>query len=573
MQKKIATLALFAILLLSMTVLTTTTRAATDEDIEASGAAAVAYLASMQNPDGSWGLYVPIATTGLVLLKFVVRAQELGLDPFDNDSQSPTYYEYADKTIDGFDYLLSSASDVPISPQTNGNPDTNGNGKGICFNGQVYYTGIALTALAISGHPDDRSATIGTLGLLTYKEIAQDIADWLYFAQGDIGNDRGGFWYEAVDNMQLWTDNSNGGYAYLGLAFAEDPPFSCTVPDWVRNELNIYIDYIQNDVNGDTNDGGSGYDGPDSWVNILKTGNLIFEMSFYGDTSDTPRVQDALNYLERHWQDPNIDPGWGYSLPVANYQAKFLVEKGLTYMGIDKLDTNGDGVDENWFNQEPPASPPQDFASVIVEQQLPSGQWPSSDWDDGEAILSTAWAVLTLERFAPPPQEIPMCIEVHPETLNLKSKGNWITCFIWLPEGYDVSQIDPATILLNSTIPAQAQPVSTGDSHLMVKFDRAKTQELILSQGIKCGNVNLTVNLQLYDKTKFEGSDTIRVLMPGDVNGDCKVDGRDIAMASIAQGSLPGQPNWNPLADQNEDGKIDGKDIAQIALNCGKKYI
>jgi len=68
MQKKIATLALFAILLLSMTVLTTTTRAATDEDIEASGAAAVAYLASMQNPDGSWGLYVPIATTGLVLL-------------------------------------------------------------------------------------------------------------------------------------------------------------------------------------------------------------------------------------------------------------------------------------------------------------------------------------------------------------------------------------------------------------------------------------------------------------------------------------------------------------------------
>jgi hypothetical protein len=566
-------------LLVLSTMLTATlfwpiTKAATDEQIEASGAAAVAFLAGIQKSDGSWGYFGnSIAKAGLVLLKFVVRAQELGLDPFDNDPLSPTYYEYADNTIAGFDYLLSSASEVPISPQTHGDPDTNGNGKGICFYGSVYYTGIALTALAISGHPDDRSATIGTLGLLTYREIAQDIADWLYFAQGDTGDARGGFNYDALDNAGYRTDNSNGGYAYLGLAFAEDPPFSCVVPDWVRNELNIYIDYIQNDVNGDTNDGGSGYDGPENYVNVLKTGNLIFEMAFYGDSPDTPRVQDAVNYLERHWQDPNTYPGWGYSLPVADYQAKFLVEKGLTYMGITELDTDGDGIDEDWFNQEPPASPAQDFTSVIVQQQqLPSGQWPSSNWDDGEAILSTAWAVLTLERFAPPPQRIPMCVEVHPETLNLKSKGNWITCFIWLPEGYDVSEIDPSTILLNGTVPAQPKPVSTGDSHLMVKFDRAKVQELILSQGIKCGSVTLTVVLQLYDGTMFEGSDTIRVLMPGDVNGDCKVDMRDMISVINAFGSLPGQPNWNPLADQNEDGKIDGRDISQVAANYGKKY-
>jgi len=406
MQKKTVTIALFAILLLSMTVLMTTARAATDGEIEASGAVGVAYLASKQNIDGSWGSANPIATTGLVLLKFVVRAQELGLDPFDNDPLSPTYYEYADNTTAGFSYLLSSAYDAPISSQTHGNPDTNGNGKGICFSDLVYYNGIALTTLAISGHPDDRSATIGTLGLLTYREIAQDIADWLYYAQGDIGNDRGGFNYDALDNVEERTDNSNGGYAYLGLAFAEDPPFNCVVPDWVKDELNIYIDYIQNNVDGDTNDGGSGYDGPESWVNILKTGNLIFEMAFYGDTPDTPRVQDAVDYLERHWQDPNTDPGWGYSLAVANYQAKFLVEKGLTYMGITELDTDGDGIDEDWFNQEPPVIPAQDLASVIVQQQqLPSGSWPYSDWDgESDALLSTAWAVLTLEGFAPPPE-------------------------------------------------------------------------------------------------------------------------------------------------------------------------
>lgn len=413
MEKKIATLALFAILLLSMaTMLTATTRAATDEEIEASGAAAVAYLASVQNPDGSWGSGGhEVAKTGLVLLKFLARASELlpPRDPFDNDPASPTYYEYADNVIAGFDYLFGNAQVVDITPQTHGNPDTNGNGKGIAFSGYVYYTGIALTAIAFSGHPDDRSAMIGPVGPLTYKQIAQDIADWLYFAQGDTGDARGGFNYDALDNAGWRTDNSNGGYAYLGLAFAEDPPFNCIVPDWVRDELNIYIDWIQNDVDGDANDGGSGYTGPDDWVNMLKTGNLIFEMAFYGDTPATPRVQDAVEYLERHWRDPNTDPGFGYSLPVANYQAKFLVEKGLTYMGIDELDTDGDGVDENWFNQEPPASPAEDFASVIVQQQLPSGRWPNSDWDYYEdGILSTAWAVLTLERFAPEEERKPV---------------------------------------------------------------------------------------------------------------------------------------------------------------------
>jgi len=67
MEKKIATLALFAILLLSMTtILTSTTRAATEEEIENAITNGVAYLAGHQNPDGSWGPYDPVkvALTG-----------------------------------------------------------------------------------------------------------------------------------------------------------------------------------------------------------------------------------------------------------------------------------------------------------------------------------------------------------------------------------------------------------------------------------------------------------------------------------------------------------------------------
>lgn len=518
---------------------------ATEAEMEASGAAAVSFLASYQNADGSWGSYAPIATTGIVLLKFLARAQELSdvapspIDAFDNNPLSPSYYEYADNVIAGFDYLLSNAYEIPIGIQTHGDPDTNGNGMGIYFGTsfRVYDTGIALTALATSGHPDDRSAVIGTLGLLTYKEIAQDVTDWLYFAQGDSGNARGGFNYEALDNSGVRTDNSNGGYAYLGLAFAEDPPFNCIVPDWVRDELNIYIDYIQNDVDGDPNDGGSGYEGPNNMVNILKTGNLIFEMAFYGDTPDIQRVQDAVDYLERHWQDTNVDPGWGYSLSVANYQAKFLVEKGLTYMGIELIDTDNDGeADDNWFNTEPTASPSQDFVSVIVSQQLPSGGWPYSFWDpEPDDILSTAWAVLTLERFAPPQQYIPVNVDVKPGSwpnpLNLKKKGV-LPVAICGTEDFDVTTIDPETVRLTIN----------GDKVAPLRWSYQNVATPYI--GESCGGHDLDGDGYLDLTLKFNAQDVINTLSLDDFTD------RDV-VALILEGNLKEEFDGTPIQGQD----------------------
>jgi hypothetical protein len=59
---------------------------------------------------------------------------------------------------------------------------------------------------------------------------------------------------------------------------------------------------------------------------------------------------------------------------------------------------------------------------------------------------------------------------------------------------------------------------------------------------------------------------------PGDINGDGKVDMKDVAVAGVAFGSYPGHPRWNSMADENEDGKIDMRDIALIAKNFGKTY-
>jgi ABC-type transport system substrate-binding protein len=50
---------------------------------------------------------------------------------------------------------------------------------------------------------------------------------------------------------------------------------------------------------------------------------------------------------------------------------------------------------------------------------------------------------------------------------------------------------------------------------------------------------------------------------------DFKVDGRDIAVASKAFGTRPGDPRWSPIADITGDYKIDGKDLARIAKRFG----
>jgi len=462
MQKKIITVVFVAILVLSMmTVLTA--RAATEEEIEDAIALGVAYLAGQQNPDGSWGLKdsVKTAYTGLVLMKLQMRAYELGYEsPFD------PAYPYSSNVISGWSFIFSTdgagnplyapKQTLSLQDHTGGasgtvdDPDTNRNGYGIYFDNpwpfySVYTTGIVLMALQASGtpnRPNDGGIDYDGDGFAdTFGQIAQDAVDWLAWAQGDSGNDEGGWAYWALDNQMMndWTDNSNGGYAVLGLAAGEG--FGCTVPAWVRTELNVWITTIQDPVDGDPDDGGSYYNpdwGP-TWENELKTGNLIFEMTFYGDVPGVPRFDAAMDYIERHWNDMNNDPGWGYGISPSNYQAMFCLMKGFEYSGIDLIDLDGDDTPEHdWYDE---------FADVLISQQNPDGSWYMGGY--GDAVIDTAWALLTLEKVAPPPPIITVYVDIKPGSwpnpINIRSKGVFAVAICGTEE-FDVMTIDPTTV-------------------------------------------------------------------------------------------------------------------------------
>ena len=127
---------------------------------------------------------------------------------------------------------------------------------------------------------------------------------------------------------------------------------------------------------------------------------------------------------------------------------------------------------------------------------------------------------------------IPATIDIDPDTLNLKSNGEWITAYMELPDDCDVNNIDISTVVLTtpSGDTVQVDPIAPttvedydvdGIYDLMVKFDMAtvvacmgETDAIDDGTGIDC-EIELTIAGELTDGMQFEGTDTIRVIKKG----------------------------------------------------------
>ena len=360
--------------------------AATQAQINGAINNGVAWLVTQQDPTGYWhgdsedGDF-PAAGTGLALIKLEERAFELGYNtPFD------PCYPYKQNVEKGLAYLFSQMSIIHISPQPAGNPDTNGDGNGVYVNQfPTYETGIAMMAIAASRTPNREVNSPGSpVNGWTYKKVLQNMVDYMAFGQCDSDNGRGGWTYSYYNNSGGSSDNSNSGYAVSGLGYAAAPRygFNCAIPQFVKDELKIWIDHIQTHGNSG-NGGGSGYSCKGDWVNILKTGNLIFQMTFAGISLDAPNMQRALAYIGRNWNDSSQDPGWGNG-STPNCQAMYCTAEGLWYSGINTITVNGSGRD--WY---------ADFADAIVNAQQSGGYWTNDPM--GGNVLATEWALLTLE--------------------------------------------------------------------------------------------------------------------------------------------------------------------------------
>lgn len=106
-------------------------------------------------------------------------------------------------------------------------------------------------------------------------------------------------------------------------------------------------------------------------------------------------------------------------------------------------------------------------------------------------------------------------MDFDPDTLNLSSKGKYVTVYLELPQGHDVNDIGISTLMLNGTVPAQSRPWAIGDydndgvPDLMVKFDR---QAIHLEVN---DNVSVWVQGELSTGFHLAGDDVIRVIDKG----------------------------------------------------------
>lgn len=123
-------------------------------------------------------------------------------------------------------------------------------------------------------------------------------------------------------------------------------------------------------------------------------------------------------------------------------------------------------------------------------------------------------------------QIIRATINANPNTLNLRSRGKWVTAYIEFTEGFDVNGINVSSIRLEDTIAPEPKPIAIGDydedgiPDLMIKFNRAEVEACIRRKiymfqlvGIKYIRmiILLTITGCLNDGTPFEGTDEITI--------------------------------------------------------------
>jgi parallel beta-helix repeat protein len=124
------------------------------------------------------------------------------------------------------------------------------------------------------------------------------------------------------------------------------------------------------------------------------------------------------------------------------------------------------------------------------------------------------------------------------------------------------------TVYANTTIINQTQITLTSRNSTTINFTWKTT-------GIPKGNYTISAyTAPVPGETNTANNVLINswvvVTIAGDINGDYKVDHKDLLWLASAYGSEVGDPNYNPEADLNNDGKIDHKDLLILAANYGK---
>lgn len=250
---------------------------------------------------------------------------------------------------------------------------------------------------------------------------------------------------------------------------------------------------------------------------LIKTdayGNMLWTKTYGGGAGDASR--SGHQTLDGGY----IISGWTCSFGAGSYDG-YAVKTDAQGDILWQEAYGGGGQDELQYIQQT-----SDRGYIAI-----GGAWSfgAGDWD--------VWLIRLAGEAAPY-----ATIDIHPDVLNLKSHGKWITCYTEFSEGYSVEDIDINSVAViaidgDAIDPLyRSGPTDIGDydedgiPDLMVKFDRQALIAILRTMIEPPAYVELEVGGMLVDSAPYSGVDTIRVISPGHEPERYKdSDGKEIA--------------------------------------------
>ena len=281
-------------------------------------------------------------------------------------------------------YMLRTYS---IGMQPGGDPDSRPNGKGIgvydySTGRPVYQGGMVMDAIIASGDPnaDTERDFDGDGNTENYREVLQDMTDMYAWGQDDYGADAGGWRYSWNSD----SDNSACQWAAIGMLPAQAPPWNCTVPQWVKNWNNGWLNYSHYQWNWDGTQyiwGGFGYSGS-GWGRATTPSGMV-QLDFVGATTSDPRWIRCERWFADNWKDT------GYDWLDRNFMyAYYSLAKAMRLALPNPVETfSSNGFD--WYRG---STTKMGMAEKISNTLVANGRWGGYGY-----TLDTAWAVIILK--------------------------------------------------------------------------------------------------------------------------------------------------------------------------------
>ncbi|MDY6950243.1 MAG: hypothetical protein SWE60_01915 [Thermodesulfobacteriota bacterium] len=482
---------------------------------------------------------------------------------------------------------------------------------------RLYTTGIVAPVVYALGKALGPDTVIGRGPLttsMTYKEVMRDVIDWFSWGQvePDRGNQRGGWRYDANYSE---SDNSTAQWAALAIIYGKD--WGLSIPQYVKDELVLWTDYIQND------NGGSGYSDESTYVNVAKTGGLLLQFFVLGyevgvNNSDTSQnnigneVDAALDFINSRW---NSTPSSTWYGNLNHPYAMWAVYKALQLYGFLEWTDFYPGDDSEFVigtgmpsapgdytigqDRETYLSIPGDWYShycdYLVGIQNVNGSWTGySHW---YGPLATGWYVNLL-------QAIPVSPTVDPTPRNVRivvgmetAFLSWTSCtadpvfkiklrkqgnsFQYYCEGNDCSQNPIATFLENWAVIESLEPDTNYEFKIVAVLYQEEEETEYESESV-FGKIPAEVEHKLNNPIMFipgtggsgDGwNDMKRKLIAQGLRG-----GHRVTLRRNDSNQLEAHWHWNPgkpwyvgdfyICDYNEVEKDDGSDF--LFHPCGK---